>query len=318
MKRRKNAVDLTVRDIVATLNNAFWDWYLRASDEETRGVDSVVYQVVLRLCYDSFDEMTNPQCVAKSSYSDIGRRCGKGWRSTKAALDALERCGLIHIRKTSNGLFLMLETDFGKEEKKRRKEPSPRPPFLKEEKIKEEKGAGKEESAPATNESLSERREKFLESIKPYFGKYGEELCMQFYAHWIEPTPDGEMMRFELQKTWDVGLRLSKWKRYDYKITPNGKRTEARNANTPEQEAEREKRIQESANEERRRDRQRLDAAPFAVVNVARSLGLPLEDVDRMADGLRQCDNADVQQWIMTRDRLKAEYRRKYGGDGIA
>lgn len=317
MRKKRNKDEPTPKGMVIRLTTVFWDWYLRTNDEETRGVDSTVYQVALRLCYESFDEMTNPRSVAKTSYSDIGRRCGKGWRSTKAAIEALERCGLIHTRATANGLFLMMEEDFGKEEKKRRKEPPPKPPFLKEEKIKEEKGAGKEESAPAENGDFSERRKKFWDSIAPYLAKYGEELCTQFYAHWVEPTPDGEMMRFELQKTWDVGLRLAKWKRYDYKITPNGKRTETRNVNTPEQNVEREKRIQESANEERRRDKQRLDAAPPAVVNVARLLGLPLDNVDRMADGLRQSENADVQQWLKTRDRLKSEYRRKYGGDGI-
>lgn len=313
MRKRRNRDESTPQNAIQRLTMSFWDWYLRAGDEETRGVDSSVYQVLLRLCNESFDEMTNPRSVAKTSYSDIGRRCGKGWRSVKLSVGALERCGLIHVRATGNGVFVMMEEDFGKEEKKTRKRLPPEPPFLKEEKIKEEKGAGKEESAPAKIEGLSERKRNFWSSIVPYVTKYGEELCKDFYAYWIEPTTDGEMMRFELQKTWDVCLRLAKWKRYDYKITPGGKRPEARNANTPEQEAEREKRMQESREEEKRRDLMRLNAAPPAVVNVARLLGLPLEDVDKMADGLRQSENADVRQWIKTRDALKAEFKKKYG-----
>ena len=59
--------------------------------------------------------------------------------------------------------------------------------------------------------TLSERRKKFQESISPYIEEYGVDMCNDFFEYWTEATPNGKKMKFELQKTWDVKRRLSRW-----------------------------------------------------------------------------------------------------------
>ncbi len=58
---------------------------------------------------------------------------------------------------------------------------------------------------------LSERKKKFQETISPYIDEYGADMCNDFFEYWTEPTPNGKKMKFELQKTWDVKRRLSRW-----------------------------------------------------------------------------------------------------------
>ena len=36
-------------------------------------------------------------------------------------------------------------------------------------------------------------------------------MCNDFFAYWTEPNKSKTKMKFEMQKTWDVNLRLSKW-----------------------------------------------------------------------------------------------------------
>lgn len=62
-------------------------------------------------------------------------------------------------------------------------------------------------------ELLKQRSLIFSESIKPFVETYGKDICNAFYRHWSEPTPSKNKMKFELQKTWDVGRRLITWEK---------------------------------------------------------------------------------------------------------
>lgn len=55
----------------------------------------------------------------------------------------------------------------------------------------------------------------FAESIRPYVGKYGPDMCNAFYQYWTEPNRTGTKMRWELERTWSIGGRLAKWKTYE-------------------------------------------------------------------------------------------------------
>lgn len=55
------------------------------------------------------------------------------------------------------------------------------------------------------------RKNKFRDSILPFVSKYGKDICNEFFAYWTEPNKSKTKMKFELQKTWDVNLRLAKW-----------------------------------------------------------------------------------------------------------
>jgi DNA replication protein DnaD len=58
---------------------------------------------------------------------------------------------------------------------------------------------------------FNNRKNKFKESIKPFVLKFGKDMCNDFFAYWTEPNKSKTKMKFEMQKTWDVNLRLSKW-----------------------------------------------------------------------------------------------------------
>ena len=59
--------------------------------------------------------------------------------------------------------------------------------------------------------SLEKAREEFKTSIKPYVGKYGNDMCNDFFEYWTEPTQNGKKMRYQLERTWEIGRRLARW-----------------------------------------------------------------------------------------------------------
>jgi hypothetical protein len=59
--------------------------------------------------------------------------------------------------------------------------------------------------------NIDSRKLKFASSLEPFLKIYGRETLNEFYQYWIEPNKSKTKMRFELQKTWDEGLRLRKW-----------------------------------------------------------------------------------------------------------
>lgn len=63
--------------------------------------------------------------------------------------------------------------------------------------------------------ALSKRRNDFLEILRPYVGIYGRDMMNDFFAYWTEPNKSGTKMRFELERTWDVGRRLKRWANHE-------------------------------------------------------------------------------------------------------
>lgn len=58
--------------------------------------------------------------------------------------------------------------------------------------------------------SKDERRKDFIGSLSPYLHTYGSKMLNDFYRYWAKD--DSSKMRFENQKSWNVELRLAKWK----------------------------------------------------------------------------------------------------------
>lgn len=73
----------------------------------------------------------------------------------------------------------------------------------------DELGQKKDAAAAATND----RKKVFHDSLVPYVATYGREMIRDFYAYWAELNRSGTKMRYELQPTWELGLRLSTWAR---------------------------------------------------------------------------------------------------------
>jgi hypothetical protein len=59
--------------------------------------------------------------------------------------------------------------------------------------------------------TIDTRSTSFKESLKPYKSLYGVEMLKSFFDYWTEPNKSNTKMRFELEKTWSIDLRLKTW-----------------------------------------------------------------------------------------------------------
>lgn len=66
-----------------------------------------------------------------------------------------------------------------------------------------------------TKEDLNARKLKFSSTLQPYLNIYGKDLLNDFYKYWTEPNKSQTKFRQELEKTWDLERRLSKWANND-------------------------------------------------------------------------------------------------------
>jgi hypothetical protein len=71
--------------------------------------------------------------------------------------------------------------------------------------------------------SIEEREKKFKESLFPFTkyaknpeGIYPPEIIKEFFEYWKEPNKSNSKMRFEMEKTWDLKLRLVRWGNNDF------------------------------------------------------------------------------------------------------
>lgn len=68
------------------------------------------------------------------------------------------------------------------------------------------------------------RQKKFGESLIPFMETFGKEMIREFFNYWIEPNKSGTRMRWEMERTWELKLRLENWQRRSDKFaTRNGK-----------------------------------------------------------------------------------------------
>lgn len=80
-------------------------------------------------------------------------------------------------------------------------------------------------SFAANKEALTKRSKTFGENLVPYIETYGKEMIRAFYDYWSEPNRSYTKMRCELERTWDLGRRLTTWSNRDKKninIKSNG------------------------------------------------------------------------------------------------
>lgn len=55
------------------------------------------------------------------------------------------------------------------------------------------------------------READFKRELNPY--TYPESMKQEFFEYWTEPNKSGTKLRFELEKTWSISRRLSRWAR---------------------------------------------------------------------------------------------------------
>lgn len=66
--------------------------------------------------------------------------------------------------------------------------------------------------------NLRKSREKeFIDELAQFKGQYERQMLIDFFKYWSEPNRSGSKMRFELERTWDLKKRLSRWQNNDDK-----------------------------------------------------------------------------------------------------
>lgn len=63
----------------------------------------------------------------------------------------------------------------------------------------------------AAKAATRKRKDDFYKTLIPYVDRYGKEMTRAFFDYWSEPNRSGSKMKFELQRTWDLALRLGTW-----------------------------------------------------------------------------------------------------------
>lgn len=66
--------------------------------------------------------------------------------------------------------------------------------------------------------TIEERKQSFLNSLKPYLVVYGKDMMNDFYLFWSETTLNNKKLKFELQKTFSIEHRLRTWKKNSIKF----------------------------------------------------------------------------------------------------
>jgi hypothetical protein len=59
--------------------------------------------------------------------------------------------------------------------------------------------------------TIDERDRIFYADVAKFKDKYDPQMLRRFFDYWSEKTPDNKKMKFEQEKTWETGKRLSTW-----------------------------------------------------------------------------------------------------------
>lgn len=67
---------------------------------------------------------------------------------------------------------------------------------------------------------LNEKKKSFIDTISPFVEVYGRQVCEDFYKYWCEPNKSKTKLRWELQPTWEIKQRFTRWKKTATTFTP--------------------------------------------------------------------------------------------------
>ena len=117
-------------------------------------------------------------------------------KRSKAGKASAESKRLAKLEQEENKCLTSVEQDGNKTQQLREEE-------IRKEKIKKDKKKKSEQI-------LTEREKDFQHTLEPFIKDYTKAMIRKFYDYWSEPTKN-QKMKFELEKTWDVGRRLKRW-----------------------------------------------------------------------------------------------------------
>jgi hypothetical protein len=58
---------------------------------------------------------------------------------------------------------------------------------------------------------FDDRKKEFYNSLVPFLKDYDRKMIRDFFDYWSEPNKSKSKMKWELNKTWDLKLRLIRW-----------------------------------------------------------------------------------------------------------
>lgn len=75
----------------------------------------------------------------------------------------------------------------------------------------QENGTGDESPTLSHKKTIEERKMLFKESLRPFIGKYSNEMLKEFFEYWTETNEQGTKFRKEKEKFFDLSRRLVNW-----------------------------------------------------------------------------------------------------------
>jgi hypothetical protein len=79
-----------------------------------------------------------------------------------------------------------------------------------------------EKSQKNSSKEYKERKNIFREQLATFVTDGNREMCNDFYRYWTETSMKSDKMRFEMEKVFDIGRRLSTWARNQKKFHTTG------------------------------------------------------------------------------------------------
>lgn len=84
------------------------------------------------------------------------------------------------------------------------------------------------------NKSIEERLSAFQNQLEPFIHQYGETMVKEFYKYWVEKNEGGKKMRFEMEKIFNVKMRIERWNRNNHKFGKPPKKNETEMITLPD------------------------------------------------------------------------------------
>ncbi len=194
--------------------------YDKAPQDTLQGFSAVVYSMAERQLVSNAKRYDGAQ---KGGVSKALRQCHHG--------NATEKSSAYGTKDKQNTKQEEKNTNSTKEKKKVNKEKE-KTELIEKDMIvvRKDRGMGEEEKTqppesnavevratanalctPHPQELMENRKKKFMQDVAAFTGRYPAQMLTDFFNYWTEPNKSQTKMRFEIERTWSMSLRLTRW-----------------------------------------------------------------------------------------------------------
>lgn len=202
------------------------DWWTSDSFHELEAKEKYVYLECLFLMYDNGDGYMNytksqleKRFSVKLSEDEFNRITGRFIKDengyTSLTVNKRMRKAIASRENGKNG-GRPKKDDVEKTQKTQEK--NLKKPALEREREREREKKDMAENLPTQKNDFLIREQRFYQSLTKYVETYGKDMVRKFYDYWREPNKSKSKMRWEQERTWELGLRLKKWETNDFKF----------------------------------------------------------------------------------------------------